>query len=413
MKRRVALTGIGLLTPLAAGVQENWDALMAGRSGIGPTTHFDVSDYSVKFGGEVKDFDPTAFMGRKAARRFDRFIQFAMAAAKMALEDCGLTVSKEEAQNRFGVIIGSGIGGLPMIERECRTIRDKGPSRVSPFFIPGVIINMASGMVAIEYGLRGPNTAVCTACSTGSHAIGEAFRLIESGEADAMVAGGTEAVITPLAVAGFTSMKALSTRNDEPEKASRPFDRGRDGFVMSEGAGVVILEAWEAAKKRGARIYSEIVGYGMSGDAFHITAPPQDGHGAIQAMEAALKCASLNPSDIDYINAHGTSTPVGDIVETQAIKKLFGSHAQKLAISSTKSMTGHLLGAAGGAETAFCALALYHGALPPTINLDDPDEACDLDYVPHTARETNLRTALNNSFGFGGTNACLILKKPD
>ena len=410
MKRRVVITGIGLISPLGVGNEVNWRALMEGRSGIGPITRFDASDFPTRVAGEVQDFDPTQFMEKKDVRKMDIFIHYAVAATQFAMEDAGFQVTPKNAE-RTGVYIGSGIGGLPSIERQHRSFLEKGVRRISPFFIPGIIVNMASGQVAIRQGAKGPNSAVCTACTTGTHAIGDAFRLIQNGHADAMVAGGTEAVITPLAVGGFCAMKALSTRNDEPERASRPFDAGRDGFVMGEGAGILLLEELEGARARGARPYAEIVGYGMSGDAFHISAPSEDGDGPIRVMKAALDDAGVEPAMVGHINAHGTATPVGDRVETVAIKKVFGEHARKLAISATKSMTGHLLGAAGGIETAITARALRDGLLPPTINLDDPDPECDLDYVPNRAREGSVRYALNNGFGFGGTNGSLLLAR--
>ena len=408
MKRRVVITGIGLVSPLGVGNEANWEALRAGRSGVGPITRFDTSAFPSRIAGEVPGFDATAFVDRKDVKKMDLFIQYAVAASDFALQDAGLSIDAAHAE-RTGVIIGSGIGGLPSIERQHRQFLEEGPRRISPFFIPGLIVNLAAGQVSMRTGAKGPNSAVCTACTTGTHAIGDAFRLIQHGYADAMIAGGAEGVITPLAVGGFCAMKALSTRNDEPERASRPFDAGRDGFVMGEGAGIVILEERDAARARGARPYAEVVGYAMSGDAYHMSAPPEDGDGAVRVMRAALADAGVEPDVVDYINAHGTSTPVGDRVETLAIRTVFGAHASRLAVSSTKSMTGHLLGAAGGIETAITARAVRDGLLPPTINLDTPDPECDLDYVPNRARAAPVRYALNNGFGFGGTNASILL----
>ncbi|MCX7793661.1 MAG: beta-ketoacyl-ACP synthase II [Thermodesulfovibrionales bacterium] len=409
-KRRVVVTGLGLVTPLGIGVSETWEALIQGKSGVGKITLFDASSYPVQIAAEVKNFDPSNYIEQKEIKKMDRFIHFAIAAAEMAMKDSGLKITPENAQ-RVGVIIGSGMGGLPMIEHYHRTLLEKGHRRISPFFIPMIIINLAAGQVSIRYGAKGPNSSPCTACATGSHSIGDAFRIIQRGEADAMIAGGTEAVITPMGIAGFTAMKALSTRNDEPERASRPFDIDRDGFVMGEGAGIVILEELEHALKRGARIYAEIIGYGMSGDAYHITSPAPEGEGAARCMEAALKDACIKPEEVDYINAHGTSTKYGDELETMAIKKVFGEHAYRLAVSSTKSMTGHLLGAAGGVEAVITILSIYNNLIPPTINLEKPDPVCDLDYVPNKARHREVNCAISNSFGFGGTNACLIFKK--
>jgi len=408
--RRVAVTGVGLVSPLGVGTAENWDALVSGRSGIGPLTRFDAAEYPSRIAGEVKGFNPLDYLDKKDVKKSDTFIQFALAATRFAVDDSGLTIDEGNA-DRVGVIIGSGIGGLPLIETMHQILLERGPSRVSPFFIPGLIVNMAAGQVSIHYGARGPSTAPATACTTGLHAVGDAFRLIQWGEADAMIAGGTEAVITPLAVAGFCAMRALSHRNDEPEKASRPWDEGRDGFVMSEGAGIVILEELERAERRGAPIYAEVVGYGMSADAYHISAPHPEGAGAVLVMRAALKDAGLAPESIGYINAHGTSTPLGDLSEVRAIKTVFGEHASRLAVSSTKSATGHLLGAAGGLESGILALAVKHQILPPTLNLDHPSEGCDLDFVPHHPRKVDLEYALTNSFGFGGTNGAVILKR--
>jgi 3-oxoacyl-[acyl-carrier-protein] synthase II len=408
--RRVALTGVGLISPLGVGTAENWQALLAGKSGIGLITRFDTTEYPSRIAGEVKGFNPLDYVDKKEVKKSDTFIHFALAASRFALEDSGLQVDAGNA-DRVGVVIGSGIGGLPLIEATHKTLLEKGPHRVSPFFIPGQIVNMAAGQVSIHYGARGPNTSPATACTTGLHAIGDAYRFIQADEADAMIAGGSEAVITPLAMAGFCAMRALSTRNDEPEKASRPWDAQRDGFVMGEGCGIVILEEWEHARRRGAPIYAEVVGYGMSADAYHISAPNPEGEGAVRVMRAALRDAGLTPEQIGYINAHGTSTPLGDLSEVRAIKTVFGDHAYKLAVSSTKSCTGHLLGAAGGLETGILALAVRDQILPPTINLDEPGEGCDLDFVPHTPRKVDLEYAASNSFGFGGTNASIILKR--
>lgn len=410
MKRRVVITGIGITSPLGIGNEENWQGITEGKSGIGYITHFDASEYAVKIAGEVKGFDPLAFIDKKDLRKMDFHIQYALASSEFALKDANLSINSGNSE-RIGVFIGSGIGGLNFIEKQHKILLQSGPRRVSPFFIPGLIVNLAAGHVSIKYGAKGPNSATCTACSSGAHAIGDSFKIIERGDADAMITGGTEGVIAPLAVAGFSSMRALSTRNDEPEKASRPFEKDRDGFVIGEGAGILILEELEFALNRGARIYAEIVGYGMSGDAYHISAPSEDGDGPIRAMNAAIKNAGIEPSEIDYINAHGTATPPGDRIETIAIKKLFGPHAKKTPVSSNKSMIGHLLGAAGGVEAAFTALTIYHRIIPPTINYQTPDPECDLDYVPNKSRKAEVTYALSNSFGFGGTNACLILKK--
>jgi 3-oxoacyl-[acyl-carrier-protein] synthase II len=410
--RRVAVTGVGLVSPLGIGNRENWDALKSGRSGLGPITRFDAARFTCRIAGEVKDFDPAAYIDRKEIKKMDTFIHYAMAAAHFAMEDSGVPVT-DENRTRFAVVVGSGIGGLPLIEETQRKYIENGgnPRVISPFFITGLIVNEAGGNISIKYGLKGPNLSTATACTTGAHAIGEAYRMIQYGDADLALAGGTESVITPLAVGGFGVMKALSTRNDDPVHASRPWDRDRDGFVIAEGSGLVVLEEMEAAKKRGARIYAELVGYGMSGDANHLAAPPVAGDGPARVMSNCLSDASLRPEQIDYINAHGTSTPLGDRAETLAIKRVFGDHARRLAVSSTKSMTGHLLGAAGGLETAVCALAVHEGVLPPTINYENPDPECDLDYVPNSAREKQARYVLSNSFGFGGTNGCLILKR--
>jgi len=408
--RRVAVTGVGLVSPLGVGTAENWNALLEGRSGIGPITRFDTAGYPSRIAGEVKGFDPHDYLDKKEVKKSDTFIHYALAATRFALEDSGLKIDEGNA-DRVGVVIGSGIGGLPLIESMHQTLLTRGPDRVSPFFIPGLIVNMAAGQVSIHHGAKGPNTSPATACTTGLHAIGDAFRFVQTGEADAMIAGGAEAVITPLAMAGFCAMRALSHRNDEPEKASRPWDAQRDGFVMGEGCGLVILEELEMAKRRGAPIYAEVVGYGMSADAYHISAPHPEGDGAVRVMNIALKDAELPPEAIGYINAHGTSTPLGDLSEVRAIKRVFGDHAYKLAVSSTKSSTGHLLGAAGGLETGILALAVRHQILPPTINLDEPGEGCDLDFVPHKPRPVDLGYAMSNSFGFGGTNASIVLKR--
>ncbi|HZG84435.1 beta-ketoacyl-ACP synthase II [Paenibacillus sp.] len=409
MKHRVVITGMSAITSLGRDLDTFWDHLMSGKSGVSAIESFDVSEYPTRIAAEIKDWDPEAYIDRKEARRMDRYVQFAAAAAKLALEDAKLSVTEDADPERVGVYIGSGIGGLGTFEDQYRTLLEKGPKRVSPFFIPMMIANMASGQVSIMTGAKGPNSTTVTACATGTHTIGDSFRLLQNGEADVMICGGAEATIRPTGLAGFCSMRAMSTRNDEPERASRPFDVGRDGFVMGEGAGVLILETLEHATKRGARIYGEVIGYGMSGDAHHMTDP--DPNGAARCMRKALADAGISPEEVDYINAHGTSTPVGDISETTAIKATFGDHAYKLAVSSTKSMTGHLLGAAGGVEAVICALALSRGKLPPTINLEDQDPECDLDYVPNVPRETNARVALSNSFGFGGHNATIILKK--
>ncbi len=411
-RRRVVVTGVGLVSPLGVGTAENWRALMEGKSGIGPITRFDASEYPTRIAGEVKGFDPLDYMDKKDVKKSDAFIHYALAATQFAMADSGLVIDESNA-DRVGVVIGSGIGGLPLIETMHQTLIERGPNRVSPFFIPGLIVNMAAGQVSIRHNARGPNTSPATACTTGLHAVGDAFRLIQMGEADAMIAGGTEAVITPLAVAGFCAMRAMTHRNDEPEKASRPWDAGRDGFIISEGSGIVIMEELESARRRGAPIYAEVVGYGMSADAYHISAPHPEGHGAVRVMRAALADAGLEPERIGYINAHGTSTPLGDLSEVRAVKAVFGEHAYKLAMSSTKSATGHLLGAAGGLETGILALAVRHQTLPPTLNLDEPGEDCDLDFVPHKPRQVELECALTNSFGFGGTNGAIIMKRTE
>ena len=409
-KRRVVVTGVGLVSPLGIGTVETWQGLLAGRSGAAPITLFDASHHSTHFACEVKGFDPLRFIEKKDVKKVDRFIQFAIAAADFAVKDSGLEMTPALAP-QVGVYIGSGIGGFGTIEREHSELLKGGPRRISPFFIPSVIINLASGWVSIRSGAKGPNSATATACTSGAHAVGDSFRLIQRGDAEAMIAGGSEAAITPLGVGGFCSMRALSTRNDAPEKASRPFDKDRDGFVIGEGSGILVLEELEHARARGAKIYAEIVGYGMSGDAFHISAPSEDGDGGARVMRATLKDAGMAPDAVDYINVHGTSTPRGDVVEIIATKTVFGGHARKLALSSTKSMTGHLLGAAGGFEAGITALALRDQVIPPTINLENQDPECDLDCVPNQARKAELRYALSNSFGFGGTNGALLLKR--
>jgi 3-oxoacyl-[acyl-carrier-protein] synthase II len=406
-KRRVVVTGIGMISPLGIGNDVNWQGLLEGRSGIGRITKFDPSAYACQIAGEVRGFEPEKWIEKKEVKKSDTFIHYAIAAAQMAVDDSGMDMAKEDG-DRVGVVIGSGIGGLPLIEEMHQKLMERGPSRISPFFIPGLIVNLASGQISIRFGARGPNSAPATACATGAHAIGDACRIIQRDEADVMFGGGSEAVVTPLAVGGFAAMRALSTRNDDPEHASRPWDADRDGFVMGEGAGVVMLEERERAIARGARIYCEVTGYGMSSDAYHITSPAEDGSGMMRVMQRALKDAGLQPNDIEYINAHGTSTAVGDRTETVAIKRVFGDHAYKLAISSTKSMTGHLLGAAGGLESAITAMAVKYGVIPPTINYEKPDPECDLDYVPNKARQQKLTHTMSNSFGFGGTNATLI-----
>ncbi|GMQ90991.1 MAG: beta-ketoacyl-ACP synthase II [Gammaproteobacteria bacterium] len=411
-KRRVVITGLGIVSPLGIGIDTNWERISNGVSGIGTITHFDASDYASSIAGEVDNFDPAKFMDAKLARKMDRFIQLGMAAGIMAFQDCGLEVTEENAP-QIGVHIGSGIGGVGTIEKTALTINEKGPRRVSPFYVPMTIINMISGDLSVLLGLKGPNLAMVSACSTATHAIGDAGRLIEYGDADVMIAGGAEAAITPTSVAGFGNAKALSKNNGNPEAASRPWDADRDGFVLGEGAGVVVLEELEYAKKRGAKIYAELAGFGLSGDAYHMTSPPESGEGAARCMNNALRNAGINADSVDYINAHGTSTPLGDKAETMAIKSSFADHAKKLAISSTKSMTGHLLGAAGGVEAIYTVLAIDKQVIPPTINLDKPDPECDLDYVPNTARETSIKVALSNSFGFGGTNGTLVMRKLD
>ncbi len=409
-KKRVVITGVGMITPLGIGVEQSWNGLLAGRSGIGKITQFDAAKFATRIAGEVDGFNPEEYIEPKEIKKMDRFIHFALAAAQMAMNDSGLKITDENAE-RAGVIIGSGIGGLRSIEHYHSVFLEKGPRRITPFFIPMLVVNLASGQISIRFGAKGPNSAVATACATGSHAIGDAFKIIQRGDADAMIAGGTEAVITPLGIGGFNAMKALSIRNDEPEKASRPFDMDRDGFIMGEGAGVVILESLETALERGAGIYAEIVGYGMAADAYHITSPSPNGEGAARCMKMALKDAGVDPGVVNYINAHGTSTKAGDEIETSAIKTVFGEYAYKIPVSSTKSMTGHLLGAAGGVESVISVLSIKDDIIPPTINLDTPDPECDLDYVPNQARRTTVNYALSNSFGFGGTNACLLFRK--
>jgi 3-oxoacyl-[acyl-carrier-protein] synthase II len=407
--RRVVVTGLGALTPIGNTADEFWSALLQGRSGVGPITRFDTTDYPTRIAGEIKNFDPLTFVDKKEARRLDPFLQYAMACAVMAVQDAALDTEKVDG-TRFGVLIGSGIGGISTLLDTHKTLLDKGPDRVSPFFIPMMIINMASGLVSMRFGAKGPNSAVVTACATGNHAIGESFKIIQRDDADVMIAGGSEAIVIPLTIAGFCSMKAMSTRNDEPTKAMRPFDANRDGFVCGEGAGLVILESLDHARARDARIYAEIVGYGQTSDAHHLTAPDPEGDGAARAMAGALRDGGLDVSAVGYINAHGTSTPYNDKFETLAIKRVFGEHARRLAVSSTKSMTGHMLGAAGGVEAIATSLALHHGVLPPTINYETPDPDCDLDYVPNQARKQDVEVALSNAFGFGGTNATLAFR---
>jgi 3-oxoacyl-[acyl-carrier-protein] synthase II len=404
------VTGVGLLTPLGIGTEESWESIKAAKSGIGPITQFDASAFSCRIAGEVKGFDPANYIEKKEIKKMGRFIQFAIAAADYALKSSGLTVTEETAE-QVGVYIGSGIGGFEVIEREHQTLLEYGPRRISPFFIPATIINLASGYVSIRSGAKGPNSATATACTTSAHSIGDSFRLIQRGDADAMICGGTEACITPMGIGGFAAMRALSTRNDEPQRASRPWDRDRDGFVVGEGAGILVLEELEFAQRRGARILAEIVGYGMSADAFHVTAPPDNGDGAYRVMRNSLRDAGIGPQQVDYINAHGTSTEVGDRAESAAIKRAFGEHAYKLAVSSTKSMTGHLLGGAGGLEAGITIMAIRDQIAPPTINHENPDPLCDLDYVAGRARPMKIEYALSNSFGFGGTNGCLIFKR--
>lgn len=410
-KRRVVVTGLGAVTPLGNTVPETWSALLQGKSGVGPITRFDTTNYATKIAAEVKNFDPSlAFKNPKEIRKTDVFIQFGAEASRQAIEDSGLVISAENAE-RIGVAIGSGIGGLAWIEKNHDVLLAGGPRRVSPFFIPGAIINMAPGIVSMHHGLKGPNISIVTACTTGVHNIGQAARIIQYGDADVMIAGGSEMATSPLGIAGFIAARALSRRNDDPEHASRPFDKDRDGFVLGEGAAVLVLEEYEHAKKRNAKIYAELVGFGMSADAYHMTSPEPDGSGFCQAMQNTLADAHINPDQVDYINAHGTSTPVGDGIEVLAVKKIFGEHAYKMAVSSTKSMTGHMLGAAGSVEALFCILAIRDSVAPPTTNLDHSSEGCDLDFVPHKARKMKIDIALSNSFGFGGTNGSLIFKR--
>jgi 3-oxoacyl-[acyl-carrier-protein] synthase II len=409
-KKRVVVTGVGLVTALGTGTEETWQGLCEGRSGVGPISRFDTTQYSTRIAAEVKDFDPLKWFDKKDVKKMDYFIHYAVAAADFAMTQAALTIAPEVSE-RAGVFIGSGIGGFTVIEREHKVLLEGGPRRISPFFIPSSIINLAAGQVSIRFGARGPNSAPSTACSSGAHAVGDAFRVISRGDADIMICGGSEAAITPMGVGGFAAMRALSTRNEEPQRASRPFDKDRDGFVVGEGAGVLVLEELEFARKRGAKIVAELVGYGMSGDAFHITLPPDDGRGAHRVMLNAITDAGIKPEQVGYINAHGTSTPPNDRIETYAIKQLFGEHARKLAVSSTKSMIGHLLGAAGAVEAGITSLVVQRGIVPPTINYETPDPDCDLDYVPNKARKVDVEYALSNSFGFGGTNASLLFKR--
>lgn len=410
MNRRVVVTGVGLVSALGNTSEDTWNSLIAGRSGIENITHFDATEYPVRFAGEVKNFNPEKFIIKKEVKKMDVFIHYAIAASQEAVDSSGLKITPEIA-DQVGTYIGSGIGGFGIIEREHTKLLQGGPGKVSPFFIPSTIVNLAAGNVSIRFGAKGPNSATATACASGAHAIGDAFKIIQRGDATAMICGGAEGAITPMSVAGFAALRALSTRNESPQTASRPFDKERDGFVIGEGAGILMLEEYEHARQRGARIFAEIVGYGMSSDAFHITQPSEDADGAIRVMKNALKDAALNPTDISYINAHGTSTPFNDKIETFAIKQVFGEHAYKIPVSSTKSMTGHLLGAAGGLEAGISILALYHQLIPPTINYETPDPECDLDYVPNKARSAKMQYVLSNSFGFGGTNAALIFKR--
>jgi len=412
LNRRVVITGIGLVSSLGIGTEATWQALLAGTSGVTRVTRFDITAYAAQIAAEVKGFDPLDFVEKKDVKKMDVFIQYALAASQFAMDDSGLRITPENAPD-VGVFIGSGIGGFQTIEREHSALLAGGPRKISPFFIPSAIINLASGQVSIRFGAKGPNLASCTACSASAHAIGDSFEIIKRGDADVMITGGSEAAITPMSLGGFAALRALSTRNDEPHRASRPFDKDRDGFVIGEGAGTLIIEELGHATRRGAKIYAEIVGYGMSGDAYHITAPSEDGDGGVRVMRMAVKKAGIQPDQVDYINAHGTSTPYNDKLETLAIKTLFGDHARTLAISSTKSMTGHLLGGAGGLEAGISALAVHHQIAPPTINLDQPDPECDLDYVPCKSRPMPITYALSNSFGFGGTNAALLFKKFD
>lgn len=410
MERRVVITGLGMVTPLGVGVEENWKAVSEGKSGIGYITKFDTSAFASKIAGEVKNFRSEDFLSSKDVRHLDIFIHYAIASTRMAIEDSGLNITSRN-KRRIGCITGSGLGGLGTIEHYHKILLEKGPKRISPFFIPGIIANMAPGKISIEFGTRGPNTSIVTACAASSHAIGESFKIISRGAADAMITGGTESVLTPLALGGFISMKSLSTRNDEPEKASRPFDKERDGFIISEGGGIIILEELNHALDRGAHIYAEIIGYGMSSDGYHVAAPDPEGEGASACMKEALKDANIKPTEIDYINAHGTSTPLNDLSETKGVKSVFGDYAYKVPVSSTKSMTGHMLGGTGVVEAIYSVLTINNNLIPPTINYEFPDPECDLDYVPNKAREVDVKTALSNSFGFGGTNCSLIFRE--
>jgi 3-oxoacyl-[acyl-carrier-protein] synthase II len=408
--RRVVVTGVGVVSPLGTGNRKNWDALVAGRSGIGLITRFDAAEMPVKIAGEVKDFVAEEFIDKKEIKKMDLFIQYSLAAAQFAMEDSGLVIDEANAE-RVGVLVGAGLGGLPTIERYHLAFLEGGYKKISPFFIPMLIINLAPGHISIKYGAKGPNISSVSACATATHSIGDAYHIIRRGDADAMIAGGTESTVTPLGIGGFAVMKALSDRNDDPQAASRPFEKNRDGFVLGEGAGIIVMEEYESAKKRGARIYAEVIGYGLTGDAYHLTAPAPGGEGAARCMRMALKNAGVNPEEVDYINAHGTSTPMNDLYETMAVKTVFGDHAKKLMISSTKSMTGHALGAAGGMEAVFTMMAMDKGVVPPTINYQEPDPELDLDYVPNTARDAKIRYAMSNNFGFGGTNATLLFRK--
>ncbi|BCS53922.1 beta-ketoacyl-ACP synthase II [Geobacter sp. SVR] len=408
--RRVVVTGVGAVSPLGTGNAANWDALISGTSGIGTITRFDATEMPVRIAGEVKGFNPEDFIDKKEIKKMDLFIQYALGAAHFAMADSGLVIDENNAE-RVGVLVGAGLGGLPAIEKYHQALQEGGYKKISPFFIPMLIINLAPGHISIKYGAKGPNVSSVSACATATHSIGDAYHIIKRGDADAMIAGGTESTVTPLGIGGFSVMKALSDRNDDPAAASRPFDKNRDGFVMGEGAGILVLEEYEAAKARGAKIYGEIVGYGLTGDAYHLTAPAPGGEGAARCMKMALKNAGVNPELVSYVNAHGTSTPLGDMYETQAIKTVFGDHAKNMLVSSTKSMTGHLLGAAGGVEAVFTLMAMDKGIVPPTINYSEPDPECDLDYVPNTAREAKIEYAMSNNFGFGGTNATLLFRK--
>ena len=408
--RRVVVTGVGVVSPLGTGNSQNWEALVAGKSGLGLITRFDASEMPVKIAGEVKDFIAEDFIDKKEIKKMDLFIQYSLAAAQFAMQDSGLVIDESNAE-RVGVLVGAGLGGLPTIEKYHTAFLEGGYKKISPFFIPMLIINLAPGHISMKYGAKGPNISSVSACATGTHSIGDAYQIIRRGDADAMIAGGTESTVTPLGIGGFAVMKALSDRNDDPQAASRPFEKNRDGFVMGEGAGIVVLEEYEAAKKRGAKIYAEVVGYGLTGDAYHLTAPAPGGEGAARCMRMAIRNAGINPEDVTYINAHGTSTPMNDLYETMAIKTVFGGHAKQVMVSSTKSMTGHALGAAGGIEAVFTLMAMDKGVVPPTINYNEPDPECDLDYVPNIARDASIQYALSNNFGFGGTNATILFKK--